>query len=126
MDEPAGALSPDEAGGLRELLVTVLPYPALDGGPDVEDTVAYVRVAIARPGQTQLSAELRRGLAQARGRAADWVAAAAAPGSPDHQLFQELLGWAWDGFLADPRWVVDRAGLGWAHLGWPGPPQDRR
>lgn len=128
MPDPAhrlALLDDDQVGVLRTLLEVVLPYPPIPGGPQLDDTVAYVLRRLEREDRHLLE-PLEELLPRLAGEEAAWVAeVAASPEQDDHQVFQALRGWAWDGFLADPRWGVNRAGLGWVHLGWAGPPRTR-
>lgn len=118
--------SDDPATATLELLLDeVVPYPAIPDGPAAADTAQYVRRRLERE-DAPLRAPLGHLLATVRGRERAWVAAVADdPDHPDHDLFVALRGWAWDGFLADPRWGVNQGGLGWTHVGWAGPPRRR-
>lgn len=110
---------------LELLLDAVVPYPDLVGGPTAADTAQYVLGRLERE-DAALRPSLDHLLEGVAGREQAWVAAVADdPGHPEHGLFEALRGWAWDGFLADPRWGVNRGGLGWAHVGWAGPPRRR-
>lgn len=110
-----------EAEVLARLLDLVVPYPPQPDGPVVTDTVAYVQGRLATR-DSAWTAPLRAALATAAGREAQWLATAETEST---ELFERLRTWAWDGFLAHPRWGVNRGGLGWAHFGWAGPPRDR-
>ncbi len=110
---------------LRRLLERVLPYPAIPDGPTVSDTVAYVLRRLEHEDRA-LFGPLEQLLERTAGSEDDWLqAAASTPQYPDRGVFEALRGWAWDGFLADPRWGVNRGGRGWTHLGWGGPPRRR-
>ena len=117
-------LSSAELVVLGELLAGVLPYPPDENGPQVSDTVAFVQRRLGAE-DAAWAAPLRAGLADAAGREQDWLAQAAYAVDQSAVLFAQLRGWAWDGFLADPRWGVNRGGRGWAHFGWAGSPRSR-
>ncbi|MFG1779523.1 hypothetical protein ACGFIR_25090 [Micromonospora sp. NPDC049051] len=116
-----GPLDAAESAVLARLLDRVLPYPPQPGGPVVADTVAYVQRRLTAE-DCAWAAALRAALTAASGREEQWLATAE---TESGELFERLRAWAWDGFLAHPRWGVNRGGLGWAYFGWAGPPRER-
>ncbi|MFC0862315.1 hypothetical protein ACFHYQ_08400 [Sphaerimonospora cavernae] len=116
-----GPLDVAESEALARLLDLLVPYPSQPGGPIVGDTVVFVRRRLAAEDAAWL-VPLRAGLAAAAGREEQWLAAAE---NQSGELFEQLRAWAWDGFLAHPRWGVNRGGLGWTYFGWAGPPRER-
>ncbi len=109
---------------LQTLLELIVPYPAQPGGPVAPDTVGLVQRRLAAEDAAWVE-PLRAGVAVAAGREAAWLAGAAEAQDESGELFAQLRGWAWDGFLADPRWGVNRGGLGWSYFGWNGSPRAR-
>lgn len=121
----AAPLDDGQAVILGRLLDAVVPYPEIPGGPTVADTVRYVCGRLVGP-DAELRTALTELIGRVGGREAAWVAeVAAAPDDADNTLLEALRGWAWDGFLADPKWGVNRGGLGWVHVGSAGPPRRR-
>lgn len=113
-------LDAGQVRALQVLLDGVLPYPPIEGGPTVQDTVAFVLRRLEHEDRAVFG-PLEAVLTRITGREHDWLeATASSPQHPDRAVFDALRGWAWDGFLADPRWGVNRGGLGWSYVGWPG------
>ena len=113
-----------QAAVLQTLLELIVPYPAQPGGPVAPDTVGLVQRRLAAEDAAWVE-PLRAGVAVAAGREAAWLAAPPRRRTNRVSCSRSSRGWAWDGFLADPRWGVNRGGLGWSYFGWNGSPRAR-
>jgi hypothetical protein len=114
-------LSLSEISALDALLDVILPSTS-GAGARTAGAIDYVVARIDREDPVLIAA-LRPHLSSNDDPEAVVAALAADPATFEYQVFRRLRGWAWEGFLCDPKHGGNRDRVGWERFRANGAPQ---